>query len=257
MRWLARFDALRLFVALASIIGLVLGCVILFGAANDDNLAKSGRGPGNAPYGPVVMKETQRPSALFIGDDFPAGYGGIGRNAYPQIVCYSIGLNCGVDAQTGTGFVNDGREYSSSSFQMIDRLPTDQKLYDPDFVIIDAGRNDLQTEPPVLGEAVARYLRQVKRMWPEAKIVVIAPYYLTTSPDPDYGARISLLSPIVAAQDGMLIDPVAEGWYEGVDESSMLQPDGFHPNQAGQEFLAKKLGESLQDRGIGQSGATS
>ena len=257
MRRQGRSRALRLFIGLASIIGLVLGCVILFGPANDDNHAEFGRGPGGAPYGPVVMEKTQRPSALFIGDDFPAGYGGIGRNAYPQIVCYSIGLNCGVDAQPGTGFVNDGREYSSSSFQMIDRLPTDQKLYDPDFVIVDAGRNDRQAEPTVLGEAVTRYLQQVKRMWPGAKIIVIAPYYLATAPDPDYGARISLLSPIVAAQDGMLIDPVAEGWYEGVDESAMLQPDGFHPNQAGQEFLAKKLRESLQKRGIGQSGATS
>ncbi len=257
MRRLGWSQALRLFVGLASIASLVLGCVILFGAANDDSFAGSEWGPREAQYGPVGVEETQRPSALFTGDDFPAGYGGIGRNAYPQIVCYSIGLNCGVDAQPGTGFVNDGREYSSTTFQMIDRLPTDQKLYDPDFVIIDAGRNDHLAEPPVLGEAVARYLRQVKRMWPGTKIVVIAPYYLTTAPDPDHGARISLLSPIVAAQDGMLIDPVAEGWYEGVDESSMLQPDGFHPNQAGHEFLAKKLGESLKKRGIGQSGATS
>lgn len=257
MRLLGRFQTLRSSVVLASIVVLILAAVILSRAADVDNVAESGRGPGDTPYGSVVMEATQRPSALFVGDNFPAGYGGIGRNAYPHIVCYSIGLNCGVDAQPGTGFVNDGRDYSSSTLKMIDRVPKDQKLYDPDFVIIDAGRNDLEAAPPVFGEAVAQYLGQVKRIWPAAKIVVIAPYYLTAAPDADYGARLLLISQIVASHGAILIDPLAEGWYEGDDISVMLQPDGLHPNQAGQEFIAKKLGQSLQNRGIGQSGAAS
>lgn len=257
MRLLRNFEALRSSVVVASVVVLILIAVIWFRAVDVDNAAESGPWPGNPPYGPVLMEATHRPSALFVGDNFPAGYGGIGRNAYPQIVCHSVGLNCGVDAQPGTGFVNDGREFSSSTFRLIDRLPTAQKLYDPDFVIIDAGRNDLQIEPPILAKAMAQYLQQVKRIWPAAKIVVIAPYYLSAVPDADYGARISLISQMVKSNHGLLIDPLAEGWYEGVDEFDMVLPDGLHPNQAGQEFIAERLANSLQNRGIGQSGATS
>lgn len=256
MKFPGDFHALRPSVVLVSIVIVILGTVISSRMADIDHVAESGQRLGDIPYGPVMMEATQRPSALFVGDNFPAGYGGIGRNAYPHIVCYSIGLNCGVDAQAGTGFVNDGRDFSSSTFRLIDRLPTARKLYNPDFVIIDAGRNDLQAEPPTSREAVAQYLRQVKRLWPAAKIVVIAPYYLSAAPDADYAARLSLISPEVASHDGILIDPLAEGWYEGVDVSAMLQPDGLHPNQAGQEFIAQKLGKSLLNRGIGQSGAT-
>lgn len=240
---------LRSTIALVAIPGLLLG-VLLYRAGH-----KPEAPPPEPLYGAVVLETPKRQSALFVGDDFPAGYGGIGRNAYPQITCYSIGLDCGVDAQPGTGFVNDGRDYSSTTFPLIDRLPTDQKLFDPDFVIVDAGRNDNQTPAPVLASATARYFQQISRIWPAAKLIAIAPYYLSPGPDPDYGTRIELLHPIVADHGGLLIDPAAEGWYDGVDESTMLQIDGLHPNQTGQEFIARKLAKSLQDRRIGQSGA--
>lgn len=242
---------LRATIALATIPGLLL-CVLLY---------RAGHGPSTQSaepfYGAVVLETPKRQSALFVGDDFPAGYGGVGRNAYPQITCYSIGLDCGVDAQPGTGFVNDGRDYSPTTFPLIDRLPTDQKLFDPDFVIVDAGRNDNQAPVPVQATATSRYFRQVSRIWPAAQLIAIAPYYLSPGPDPDYEARIELLRPIVAEHGGLLIDPAAEGWYDGVDEATMLQIDGLHPNQTGQEFIARKLAKSLQDRRIGQSGAPS
>ncbi len=112
-------------------------------------------------------------------------------------------------------------------------------------------------QPEVYGKALEQYLQQVSRLWPTAKIVVIAPSYLSAEPYSDYGTRITLISKIVESFGGIVIDPIAEGWYEGVDVSTLLLSDGVHPNQAGHLFIAKKLGESLRNHGIGHTGATS
>lgn len=257
MRILSRFHALRAFVVLASAVVTILGVVIWFRASQVENMAASVQQPADTPYDAASMEGTKRPSALFAGDDFAAGFGGVATNAYPYIVCSKIGLNCNVDAQTGTGFVNDGRNYSSGTFRLIDRLPTDRMIYDVNLVVVDAGRNDLEAPPDVYGEAMKQYLTEVSRLWPAAKIVVIAPSYLSAEPSSDYTDRISLTGQIVESFGGILIDPLAEGWYDGVDLSAKVLPDGVHPNQRGQEFIAKKLGESLRNRGIGQAGAAS
>ena len=256
MRILGRFHALRTFVVLAFAVVAILGVVIWLRASHVESKAASEQ-PAATPYRIVSMEGAQRPSVLFAGDEFTAGYGGIGTNAYPYIVCDSIGLNCNVDAQTGTGFVNVDRVNSPGTVRLIDRLPTDRMIYAAaDVVVVDAGRNDLGTPINEYGEALQHYLREVKRSWPAAKIVVIAPSFLSAEPDTDYGARISIIRQITESYGGVLIDPVAEGWYQGVDLSTLELSDGIHPNQAGHRLIAKKLTELLIDHGIGQPGAT-
>jgi lysophospholipase L1-like esterase len=256
MRIFRRFHLLRVFVVLACVAVTILGVMLWLRASHLENTAASVEQFADSPYRPVSMKGTQRTSALFVGDDFPAGYGEVSRNAYPYIVCSSIGLNCNVDAQTGTGFVNDGRDHLTGTFRLIDRLQTDRKIYEANLIIVDAGRNDLDAPTDVYGAALERYLREVSQLWPAAKIVVIAPSHLSAEPYSDYTDRIPMISQIVDSARGILIDPVAERWYVGVDTSALVLPDGVHPNQRGQEFIAKKLGESLLSNGIGQPGAT-
>ena len=163
-------------------------------------------------------------------------------------------MNCNVDAQTGTGLVNDGREFSSDTFRLMDRLPTDQRLYAADVVIIDAGRNDFEAQPTDYGGALEQYLQRVSKIWPGSKIVVIAPTYLSSVPYSDYDTRIAVIRNVVESFDGILIDPLAEGWYEGADVSTMLLSDDVHPNQVGHQFIALKLEQSLLNRGIGLKG---
>ena len=130
MRILGRFHALRTFVVLAFAVVAILGVVIWLRASHVESKAASEQ-PAATPYRIVSMEGAQRPSVLFAGDEFTAGYGGIGTNAYPYIVCDSIGLNCNVDAQTGTGFVNVDRVNSPGTVRLIDRLPTDRMIYAP------------------------------------------------------------------------------------------------------------------------------
>src|SRR5262249_48505785 len=127
-------------------------------------------------------------------------------------------------------------------------------LYSVDIVVVDAGRNDIGLPIDVYAAAMEQYLTEVARLWPSARIVVIAPSFLSVEPPHDYAERVAAIRSIVSAMGGNVIDPIAGGWYRGVDVSTLLRPDGLHPNQRGQEFLAGKLTESLSNLGIGQAG---
>ena len=254
VRFLPRFRALRTFVVLASALVFMLGGAIWLRTTHAENAPASVQQTSDSPYHPTPLARTQRPTALFVGDDFTAGYGGIGRNAYPRMVCDVLRMNCNVDAQAGTGLIDDGRDFSDISVRLIDRLPADQRLYTADVVIVDAGRNDLEVAPEAYGKALEQFLLRVTKIWSDAKIVVIAPSYLSSNPDSNYDARISVISNVVKSFHGILIDPLAERWYEGADVSTLLLFNNVHPNQTGHEFIAEKLEQSLRNRGIGQEG---
>lgn len=255
MRRLQWIHSSRLCLALMLVSVAVLGVAIWLRTSHAEDAAASQK-QIETPYQPVPMARTQRPTALFVGDGFTAGYGGVGPNGYPYIVCASLGLNCNVDAQTGTGFVDDGRQDFTNTQRLIDRLSTDQMIYTADVVIVDAGRNDLDEAPDAYGAALQQYLEEVKRLWPAATIVVIEPSYIAADPEPGYGNRIPVIRHMTESVGGILIDPVAEGWYVGVDASTLEIPEGTYPNQAGHRLIANKLAGSLQSHGIGQPGAT-
>lgn len=250
-----RFSALRAVLILATIAVAILGVATWSREVQDTKTAKIAALSADHQADPLTG--VQRPSVLFVGDDFPAGYGEVGLNAYPFIVCNSIGLNCNVDAQAGTGFVNNGRDHLTGTSRLADRLPADNALYSVDVVVVDAGRNDIGSPVDVYAKAVEQYLSEVALLWPSARIVVIAPSFLSATPPPDYAARLAAINGIVAASGGTIIDPVNEGWYQGVDVSTLLRPDGLHPNQRGQEFIAGRLTRSLSNLGISQSGEAS
>lgn len=251
MIYLRRLATLRLLVALALIAVVVLGGAIWLRTSRVEDAAKSAQQQPESPYQPVPLAKVKRLTALFVGDDFTGGFGGVGRNAYPRIVCNAMEMNCNVDAQPNTGLVSDGRQFSPDTGRLIDRLPVDERLYTPDLVIVDGGREDHDVAPSRVGEALAQYLERVATVWPASKIVVIAPTYFSAEPYDDYSTRIAVIRGVVQSFGATLIDPIAEKWYDAVDTSTKLQADNLHPNQAGHEYIAAKLEQSLRSRGIG------
>jgi lysophospholipase L1-like esterase len=200
------------------------------------------------------MERPARATALFVGDDFPAW--GQGLYTYPYMVCDAFSLNCNVDAQVGTGLLNSGRDYSIGNMPLIDRIAKDRKMYEADVILVDAGRNDFPVEPEVFGEALGEYLRAARESWPEAKIVVIVPWLLSTEQEPDYAVIASVVCEQTALVDGVCIDPLAEGWLDGVDVSTIQMSDNVHPNQAGHTLLGKALSQSLERHGVMAQGVT-
>jgi lysophospholipase L1-like esterase len=264
VRAFSRFHRLRLAVLLATCVVAVLAVVIWLRQSDIERAVASTPPPAGVSYQAATMEGAQRPSVLFVGDDFTAGYGGSSRNAYPYIVCSSLGLNCNVDAQTGTGFltgdtargapVSGDKGKWAPTARLAERLPVDRKIYDVDLIVVDAGRNDIDAPLDQYAEALKQYLSNVAEFWPAAKMVVVVPTYMSADPSTDYATRVAMTNKIVSTYGGTVIDPLAESWYEGADLSRMTLPDGVHPNQRGQEFIAQRLAQSLRDRGIGQSG---
>lgn len=229
---------------------LFLGSIVLWRSTSDDvpdvtaAIASSGQQP------PASLELTDRPSLLVVGDDFASGYGGASRNAYPYILCNSVGVNCNVDAQTGTGLLNDGRAYSPDMQRLIERLEADFEWYEVDLVVVDAGRNDLQVPLTSLSGALDEYLVRIHELWPTAKVVVLAPAQLTDAQAADYPLRTGAMGDVVARHGGILIDPAADGWYDGVELSTIRAEDGLHPTPLGHQLIARKVGEALQRYGI-------
>ena len=240
--------SLRVVFACCFVAALCLGSFVLWRSSSDDVVPSVTAASAQQP--PVSMELTRRPSLLVVGDDYASGYGGVPRNAYPYIMCNTVGVNCNVDAQTGTGLVNDGEAYSPGMHRLIDRLANDSERYNVDIVIVDAGRNDLQAPLTSLSSALDRYLTRVGQLWPDAKIVVLAPAQLTNEQAPDYPLRVAAMSEVVGRHRGILIDPAADGWFNDVDLSTIRAEDGLHPSPLGHQLIARKLGEALQRYGI-------
>lgn len=249
MRIWRRFRQLPALVVLAGIIVLVLAAANLVRAGHAENAhAYSDQRLSSTSYRQDPMAVPDRMSALFVGDDVLAW--GSGYYTYPYIVCDGLRVNCNVDGQRGTGFVNSGQADGIGNSRLIDRLPRDRSNFSADLVVVDAGRNDLQAGTPAFGEGVGEYLRAVRESWPRAQIVTIVPWVMSKTPDPAHDDIVAAVREQSDAIGGVTIDPWAEGWFDDLDGSETRSADDLRPNQAGHVLIGKKLSESLQRLGV-------
>lgn len=246
-----RFHILPWLVVLALIVASTLGVVNWIRMSHVEKTATAG--PVSSSYHQVPMEMQERPSALFVGDDFLTWTQGF--YTYPYQVCDVFAVNCNVDAQGGTGFLNNGESYSGNNRRLIDRLPKDRGIFNADLIIIDAGRNDFPTEVEAFGGALGEYLAEVRRSWPEANIVVIVPWVMSAEQNPNYAEIASVVRQQTEMVGGVVIDPLEEGWFNDVDISELQMRDTLNPNQAGHTLIGKKLSESLERNGLLERGA--
>jgi lysophospholipase L1-like esterase len=176
-----------------------------------------------------------RPLALWIGDSYTAGTGaGDMADSYPAIVSRAMGWSYRVDAQGGTGFTARGPAKWGGK-RLPDRLSTAAERWSPDFVIVDAGRNDHNLE--VAEKTIREYFPTLRETWPNATVVVIVPWFVrSTAPNP--------LAPYVIDEakqiDALIEDPFAAGW-GGADQTGDLTTDGVHPDAEGHRHIATHL----------------
>jgi lysophospholipase L1-like esterase len=197
-------------------------------------------------------------SALFAGDDFTKGVLGSTWASYPCILARVKGWDCDVDAQAATGFVADGRSYGDhSTRRLADRLDLDRRLYAVDMVFVDAGRNDLAILPDTVVTAVNDYLTRVLARWPTAKVVVLMPFWMQTGPYGNYNELRAGFAAAVAKAHGVLLDPLAEHWFDGQPLTRMVITDGVHPNALGNQTIATDIADSLARHGLADLGGAS
>jgi lysophospholipase L1-like esterase len=212
---------------------------------------------GEAYYAAKVIENLKqmfdnKPTLLVVGDSFAAGTGDPRFATYPHLVADRMGCDLALDAQGGTGFVHSVDNVSPPHMPFIDRLDRDAATYRDhvDYVLIDGGRNDLGLLPEPVVAAADRYIKDVHSRWPNAKIIIMLPAYITPEVATNYPALAQGFRRTAESVGAYVIDPVTEGWYRGTDLKRLLGQDGIHLNGEGNTYYADKIIENLKQMGL-------
>ncbi|CAN5378652.1 SGNH/GDSL hydrolase family protein [soil metagenome] len=232
-------------------------------------LAVTGTPVGPRAGQPVIFDEEMPPSlpsrahpaVLFVGDSYMEGPG-TSDLSFGCLAATELGWDCNVAAQGATGYINGGPgnrhsygEYSRPSTAFVERLPRMRELYRADIVVLDGGRNDLQFNMTDVLREFAYTLTQVIEAWPNSRVVVIVPWFLTEPvirldafAGHTVGERfLAVLRSSPRFNKVELIDPAALGWFAGMDIAPYLSEDGIHPNLEGHKFISHLLVKALVD----------
>jgi lysophospholipase L1-like esterase len=216
-------------------------------------------GVGNIYYTDKIIENLKqmsnyKPTLLVVGDSYAGGVGDPKIVTYPYLVAEKARWNLLVDAQGGTGFVHGIYDQESLGgspphVPFINRLDGDA-MYHPDYVLIDGGRNDLDEPPDRVVAAADEYIKKVHSVWPNAKIIIVLPSYATPDAADNYAAVAQGLRGIAESVGASVIDPVAQGWYQGIDLTPLLWDDGIHLNHDGEIYYANKIMANLKQMGF-------
>ncbi len=224
--------------ALASIVG-GLGCYEV-----RSTLLTSRQTEAHDVASPAAMKFDYRPTLLVIRDSYAV--------TYPDLVAERMDWNLVLDGQDGTGFAPGDNTHDPAHLPFIDRLNADVATYRVDYVLIDGGRNDLGQPPELVAVAADEYIRKVRSAWSNAKIVVLLPAADTPAESANYAAVADGLRQTAESVGAYVIDPVAQGWYRGIDGMPPPWQDGLHvAGDADETFRADKIIENLTLIGSG------
>jgi hypothetical protein len=191
-------------------------------------------------------------SVVWAGDSYTVGYGSTDPiYDYVDIVCGKLRWACNADAEGGTGFTANGHQHGGpKSFKpAIGRLGTDHSSLLADSFIIDFGRNDGPLTPAI-SKAAAQYVSRVHQLWPHAKLVMIAPFFITGQEVP--GGWGPMEKALMKRHGGIAIDPQGEGWLNdpSMQKHTFPKVGGNHPDDVGYAYLGKRFTATFEHYGL-------
>ena len=181
---------------------------------------------------------------LVIGDSLTMGTSQSSA-AWPALVWSSLKSSVGivvpiVAGEGASGYVHPGN--SGSTFGERAALYTRPQ---DELVVFFGSSNDSVASPSVLASAVGDTFAKTKATAPAAKLLVIGPVATNPNPPPAIARIPGILRDEAQAVGAVFVDPIAEGWLATNPE--MFGPDGVHPNDAGQQFLAERIGPLIRN----------
>jgi lysophospholipase L1-like esterase len=198
------------------------------------------------------------PLALFIGDSYTAGKSSA-ELSYGCRAAVQMGWLCALSAVGGTGYISGGAAnrwvdpHIGKSLSFSERIPHLAAQYDPALVVLDGGRNDEFPPREDVFAAMVTTLAEVRRTWPDAKVIFIRPRFLA-KPESDLGFDDEFMARLKsepAAQGVIFIDPISS--FVDTNTSGLLVSDGIHLNRHGEERMTKALVDSLVSHHVGAS----
>ncbi|MEY2849940.1 MAG: hypothetical protein RI885_2607 [Actinomycetota bacterium] len=188
------------------------------------------------PDGPVVA---------FYGDSYTLGTGASSPDKrWSTRISVERGWNEFNPSVNGLGFVNNRRTVGAGD---LPHLIVAQK---PDIVIVTMGLNDnfsYDRAAPEIKAQITADLRYLSTSLPEARIVVVEPFWYTSERPRSVEVIVSWMRSGAAGIDADFVEG-ASRWIEGRPE--WMAADGLHPNDEGYAELTRRMDAALSDLGL-------
>jgi acyl-CoA thioesterase I len=193
---------------------------------------------GDADTAARASRVVRKPVVLFFGTSLTAEAGLEPEQAFPALVekkADSAGLpiravNAGLSGETTAGAVR--------RIDWVLRTPAD-------VIVVETGANDaLRGLSPVAAKAnIEKIIASIKKKQPGATIV-LAQFFAPPNFGNEYTRSFSAIYADVAKRENVVLIPFLLEGVAGV--SRYNQPDGIHPNSAGERLVADNVWRGLQ-----------
>ena len=213
---------------------------------SDQQASERPRGPTTETVAtPRDPRPADRRTILFVGTSITAGFGLEPDSAFPQLIDRKLdslrlpydAVNAGVSGETSAGLLR--------------RL--DWLLREPfDVVVIETGANDGLRGAPVatVRANIQQIVDRIRSSRPDAAILLVQMEALPNLGE-KYTADFRAMFPELARRNGLTLVPFLLDGVAG--HRDLNQPDGIHPNLAGEHVVAENLWRALQpvlERGL-------
>jgi acyl-CoA thioesterase I len=216
--------------------------------AKDNMSVTRGRGSEESASSVGTSTTVRKPVVLFFGTSLTAGFGLDPDQAFPSLIekkAEADGLpiravNAGLSGETTAG--------AARRIDWVLRTPAD-------LVVVEGGANDALRglSPDAARANLERVISTIRQKQPRAKIVLVQ---MEAPPNygPAYTRSFRAVYADVARKENIPLLPFLLNGVAGI--SRLNQPDGVHPNLAGERIVADNLWKALKpivaqlDRGV-------
>jgi acyl-CoA thioesterase-1 len=217
----------------------ILASACSAGSSRDDaqrTVTSSQRAADGATPAPRAPRPAPR-KILFVGTSITAGLGLEPDSAYPQLIARKLdslrlpydAVNAGVSGETSAGLL-----------RRIDWL-----LREPfDVMVLETGANDGLRGAPVatVRANIQRIVDRIRSSRPDAEILLVQMEALPNFGE-NYTSEFRAMFPELARRNGLTLLPFLLDGVAGHRE--LNQPDGIHPNMAGERIVAENVWRAL------------
>ena len=181
--------------------------------------------------------DTEPVDAVAIGDSIAFGKGVAPSQAWPALIAAEHGWRLTDLAVSGAGFVKPG--WNGTTY----RQQVDQALrLHPEVIMLAATRNDREQDPAQVTANADGMLRELRERFPDATIIGVTGIWGSDQPPATMTTVDGIVGDAVRDVNGTWLDI----GFPLVGHQNLLQPDGIHPNPAGQKVVAQTIESKLR-----------
>lgn len=208
--------------------------------------AKPSQKPSNSASDAAVPKGA---TAVILGDSFAAGAGATSpEQRWSTLLTVGTQWKEANLAHPQTGYVRAGTvgQCTPQTCPAFPDVVADAVKDSPGIVIVTGGANDLGEGAEKVADAVTRLVSGLRTGAPEAKVVVVNPWWDLRPEDPALAEYTKAIKDAATAAGATWADtgqPL-------VGHPDLMQADGLQPNDKGHQALAEAVFKALQAKGL-------